>query len=334
MAAYDTEEQQIEELKKWWKENGIRVALGVAIGLGLIFGWQQWQSHTEQQAQSASGSYQQVLNALEDPEKKPEQIKQARKIAGKLLSEHSGSPYAILAALSLARQDLEEGELESSHAHLQWVIDQNSRLAELTHIARMRKARLYLSQQKLPKAKSLIKGIEVGQFKGAYAELRGDIAVAEGQLNTARTAYTEALESEDLSGQHSQWVQMKLDDLGVEKAARIETSAPLSATGNPSTAEETALTIPLEPTTMPKSDAESNPAITAIPSISTPVATPSTTGEETLILTIPQESTTMPKSASESSPAITAIPSPFISTPVATPSTTGEETLIPLSSQE
>jgi len=64
VAAYDTEEQQIEELKKWWKENGIRVALGVAIGLGLIFGWQQWQSHTEQQAQSASGSYQQVLNAL------------------------------------------------------------------------------------------------------------------------------------------------------------------------------------------------------------------------------------------------------------------------------
>jgi predicted negative regulator of RcsB-dependent stress response len=282
VAAYDTEEQQLEEIKKWWKENGTWVVIGVTIGVGLIFGWQWWQSYTEQQAQSASVFYEQILSALENPEKKPEQIKLARKIAGKLLSDHSGSPYGILAALSLARQDFEEGKTDSSHAHLQWVIDQNSSLAELTHIARLRKARLYLSEEKPAMAKNLIKGIEVGQFKGAYAELRGDIAVAEGQLSTARTAYKEALESEDLSGQHSQWVQMKLDDLGVEKAARIETSAPVSATGNPNTAEENNLTIPLDSTTVPMSDAESNPAITAIPSpfISTPVATPSTTGED------------------------------------------------------
>ncbi|MEN8220466.1 MAG: tetratricopeptide repeat protein, partial [Pseudomonadota bacterium] len=219
MTIYETEEEQLEAIKKWWKENGISVIGGIVIGLGLLAGWRWWHFYTDQQAQIASGIYNQVLFALEK-----EEIPQAEQAAGKLLSEHSGSPYAVLAALNLARQDLEKGDIDSSHARLQWVID-NSRLPELAHIARLRKARLFLSQEKVAETNSLIGGIDEATFRGAYAEIRGDIAMAQGKIDDARNAYTEAVGHMDLSSQHREWVQMKLDDLGLKKEKRIEASA-------------------------------------------------------------------------------------------------------------
>ena len=237
MATYETEEEQVEAIKKWWKENGISVFTGILLGVALLGGWRWWQTHSDQQAQLASGIYEQVLFSLEN-----KQVKQAHDLAGQLLSDYSGSPYAVLAVLNLARQDLDDGDIDSSHARLQWVIDQNGDINELTHIARLRKARLFLSQEKLSEANALIEGISISKFKGAYAELRGDVALAQGQIDAARTAYIEALGSHDLSPQHHDWIQLKRDNLGFEKEARIEGSAPFSTIGHPNTMQETVLT--------------------------------------------------------------------------------------------
>jgi len=237
MEHFETEEQQVEALKKWWKENGISVVAGVVLGLSLLMGWRWWQTYSEQQAHLASGLYEQVQLFLTS-----DQTDKAVGFAEKLLSEHSGSTYAVLAVLNLARLDLEKEDIDSSHVRLQWILDQNGSLSELTHIARLRKARLYLSEEKLAKASRLIEGVDVGEFKGAYAELRGDIAVAEARTDAARTAYTEALEGDELSGKHREWVQIKLDDLGVKQVARIDDSLPLSVAGNPSTVQENVIT--------------------------------------------------------------------------------------------
>jgi len=237
MEHFETEEQQVEALKKWWKDNGISVVTGVVLGLSLLMGWRWWQNYSELQAHQASGLYEQVQIFLTG-----EQADKAQSIAEKLLSEHSGSTYAVLAVLNLARLDLEKGDVDSSHVRLQWILDQNGSLPELTHIARLRKARLYLSEGKLAESSRLIEALDVGEFKGAYAELRGDIAVAEARTDAAHTAYTEALESEALSVKHREWLQMKLDDLAMNQVARIEVSLPLSVVGNPSTVQEGVIT--------------------------------------------------------------------------------------------
>ena len=271
MAVYETEDEQVEALKKWWKENGASAVAGVVIGLGLLFGWRWWQDYSVQQAQLASSIYEQVMFALEK-----EEISPARQVADKLLSEYSGSSYAVLTALTLAHHDLKAGEIDTSHARLQWVID-NSSLAGLTHIARLRKARLFLSQEKVADAKNMIEGVPKDQFKGAYAELQGDIAMAQNQTDAARTAYAEALISKDLSVKHHEWVQMKLDDLGVEKGTRFEANAPLSVHGSPTTAQDNTLTIN-DPANQTSSEAETPISATG---------NPSTTPDNALTITEP-----------------------------------------------
>ena len=42
MSAYLEEEEQIEAIRNWWKENGRSVIAGAVLGLAAIFGWQGW----------------------------------------------------------------------------------------------------------------------------------------------------------------------------------------------------------------------------------------------------------------------------------------------------
>jgi len=248
VAAYESEQEQIETLVKWWKENGTAVVAGFLIGLGLLIAWRWWQIYTTQQAQLASVTYDQVLYALEKGE--PEKARQAVQM---LLSKHSNSPYAVLAVLNLARQDLKQGDIEASHARLEWVIEQNHSVPELTHVARLRKAKLFLAQHKIAEAKKLLANVTTQpDFAAAYAELKGDIAVAEKQIEVAHQAYTQALASEDLAPKYRDWLQLKLDDLGASKADKIESQTPLSALATPSTAQtETQLTVPAETVVTP-----------------------------------------------------------------------------------
>jgi len=271
--AYETEDEQVEAMKKWLKENAVSVVTGLVVGLTLLGGWRWWQGYTDQQGELTSNLYEQVLFSLEEKKREP-----AGNLTRQLLSDHSGSPYAILAVLNMARQDLDDGDIDSSHARLQWVIEQDGDFSELTHIARLRKARLFLSQEKLEEAKALLEDMSVAKFKGVYAELRGDIAVAEGQIDVAISAYIEVLESPYLSPQHREWVQMKRDDLGPKKEVPLNT--PLSANGNSSTTQESVSITPIP--------AQGNPS-TAQEIVLTPISAQGNpnTAQEIILTPIP-----------------------------------------------
>lgn len=230
MEYQQTDQEQIEDIKKWWKDNGTSVLTGIILGLGLLFGWQGWQQYQTSQAEFASNTYERAVSALEKGDKDT-----ANKATDELLSKYSNSPYAALLALHLAKHDVEADKLEPAQMRLQWVID-NAKLPEFTHIARLRLVRIFIAQKQFDKAQDLLSFKDQGTFKGEYAELRGDIAMLQGNRDAARNAYTEALASKDIStGIHS-ILQLKLDELG-SNTAPIKARPPtvIEAVATPST---------------------------------------------------------------------------------------------------
>lgn len=267
MATYESEQEQIEELKKWWKENGSSIVIGLVLGFSLLYGWRWWQTYTTQKSEQASEMYQQVLFTLEK-----EEADKAREIASALLSKYSNSPYAVLTTLNLAAQDVKENNLETAHARLQWILDQDQ-LPELIQVARLRKMKLFLSEDKIDEAEKLLTGVEVSEFKGSYAELRGDIAFKREQWDKARSAYAEALLSKDLSQAQHALIQMKLDDLGPKQADRLEAPFPIdelpplpSEIASPSTISNNLMmpTQPVELGEVPPSVSTSQPEVPAM----------------------------------------------------------------------
>ena len=205
MKVYQTEEEQVEAIKKWWKENGFSVVAGLVIGLGVVFGWQGWNSYQERIGREASVAFYQLLNSADG-----RNAEVASKQAELLRKDYESSSYAVLAAMTDARLKLEQGDSKAAREQLEWAMQHTSDVS-LKTLAQLNLARVLLSDGDLDGA-SRLATVETGGFAGDFAELRGDIAAAKQELSAAREAYTLAL---TLNVGNPELVQMKLDDLAV-----------------------------------------------------------------------------------------------------------------------
>ncbi|CAH0524877.1 YfgM family protein [Vibrio hippocampi] len=202
MELYDSEEQQVEAIKDWWKENGKAVVLGVVVGLGGLFGWRYYQDSTIAAQEQASAQYMKVVEAV------AENGSQVSSDVQDFIDANQGTEYSVLAAMQLAKAQVEAGELESALAQLKWA-QSNTKDAALTPMVTFRVARVLAAQGDNAGARAELDKIKQESWTGRVAELRGDIAISEGDRDAAYIAYTEAQQSADAS----QVLQVKLDDL-------------------------------------------------------------------------------------------------------------------------
>lgn len=199
-----SEEEQVEALKKWWKENGRSMIVGVVLGLGAVLGWQAWNQHQQSAADEASARFEQLSQSAVSGNSESTAAQ-----AESLIQDHKGSAYATFAALELAKIKLAAGDSAGAETQLKWAMENSSEIS-FRQIARLRLARLMFGAGRLEEAKAVLDKAGVDSFQGEFAELRGDIARKEGDADSARIAYREAL---DKGVSNASLVQMKLDDL-------------------------------------------------------------------------------------------------------------------------
>lgn len=209
---YETEEQQLEAIKSWWKENGTMVIAGIVLGLGAIFGWRYYGDYQQQKAQLASSIYDTVLQAAVVNDDLGEQQTRVNRI----MAEYGDTPYASLSALVLAKQQLENGEAVQARQQLEWVV-KNAERPEIQHIARLRLIRVLFAGNNYDEALALANVDYPESFTALYEELKGDLYSARGDIDKARDAYDRAI----LHGgtQANRWLQLKRDDLGMPEQA-------------------------------------------------------------------------------------------------------------------
>lgn len=196
MADHITEEEQIEALKRWWEENGKQTILGIALIVGGYFGWQAWTDHNVEQASAASLSYQEMIDSLNFGETLAEDEQLAvNLLADKLKAEHGDSYYAIYAAFTKAKLAVEGNDLDAAVSELQWAMD-NADKEVFKAIARLRLARVEAARGDLDKALQLVQGIDAGEMKSAYEEVKGDFYLEQGNNSAAYSAYQSALATE------------------------------------------------------------------------------------------------------------------------------------------
>lgn len=216
MAEHITEEQQVEAIKTWWKENGVAVIAGLVIGFAALFGWRYYNDYKDTQAAAASVMYESVQQKIS-----LRQIDEARVQAEKIISEYPRTPYATMAALAAAKQAFATDNMDAARKHLQWVLD-NSRQQQFLHSARLQLLALMLNAGEYDAALSLLATVKTGGYAAAYEEMRGDLLIAKGDRAAAHEAYNLALQTEGLGTQQRQVVQAKFDDttsvISTEKA--------------------------------------------------------------------------------------------------------------------
>ncbi|MEQ1558431.1 MAG: tetratricopeptide repeat protein [Methyloglobulus sp.] len=205
MEIYDTEEEQLEAVKRWWKENGTSTIVGLAIGIAVIVGWNYFQDHKKEQANQASAIYDQLIKASETNQKDS-----VDKLAKRLEEQFSGTNYAAYAGLFQAKFKVDQGDIAGAKDILKKIAAGSDK--ELSHVAKIRLVKLMLASGEYEDGLKLINGIDqsgAAKFSDNYDELVGDLYVALDRLDEARTSYQKAQKN----GYQSPLLQLKIDDL-------------------------------------------------------------------------------------------------------------------------
>jgi len=206
VAEFETEEQQLEALRKWWQENGRGVVVGVVLGLGAVGGWRGWIYYTEARAESASAIYQTLMENLAAGE-----FEGIAEHAQELMQDYASTPYAELAALGDARAAIERADNDRAKTSLQWARD-NANQQNIRYIARIRLARVLRQTGAVDEALETIDIALPVAFLAAVEELRGDLYLVKGDRDKAREAYGKALAA-PYSSVDRELVEMKFNDL-------------------------------------------------------------------------------------------------------------------------
>ncbi|WP_027962042.1 YfgM family protein [Halomonas halodenitrificans] len=222
MAELRTEEEQVEALKRWWKENGLSLVAGVALAAAGVLGWNTWQSYQENQATAASMRYQQLINLTAGNDLDASQLPEARTLVKEIVDEHGETLYADLARLVDARLAVAQDDLAGARDRLQALADTDSS-DYVSGLARLRLARLLVADGDADGALSALQNGVPQALAAQRAEVRGDAYHALERRDDAATAWREALQLADTQDQPLYGVQLKLDNLGLEAPGR-ETS--------------------------------------------------------------------------------------------------------------
>lgn len=214
------EHEQSELVRKWMRDNVASIFVGIGLGLLVIFGYFQWQGHQARQKALAAGeflSFGAAVGAKND--------EAAKAALDRIQKEHANSAYAALAAMRWAEGAIVRKDMATAEQSLQWAYDHAGDNA-IKSLAGQNLARVKLGADKAAEALSLVNSVPVEGYASAIAELRGDILLAQGKHDEARTAYQASLDALDASAPNRQALEMKRDDTGGTTAA---TPAPAAA---------------------------------------------------------------------------------------------------------
>ena len=211
MAALDLQEQeQIEALKAWWKDNRNQLLGTLLIVMVTLGGWRGWQYYHQNQTSQAAKLYAEFIRQLDGTD--PGRVNDA---ADAVMNRFGSTAYASRAALLAAQVNEQRKDLAHAKIQLQWVIDHTDE-AELRDVASLRLASLLLDETKYAEALKLLDAEHPASFDGLHSDLRGDVLSAQGKIDEARSAYKLAFEKTDANSMYRNLIQMKLDALAVK----------------------------------------------------------------------------------------------------------------------
>jgi predicted negative regulator of RcsB-dependent stress response len=207
---YDTHEQG-ERVKSWLRENGSAIVMGLVLAFGLMFGFKQWQQWETGKRQQASAEYQVLLGHIE-----LDNMDAAVPNYEVLKTEYPKSAYTAMASLVMAKARLNAGQADLAATALTHAM-QNAQPAPVQVIARGRLARVRLSQGDAAAALALLDGAPSDEgFESQFAEIRGDIHLANGATEQAIESYRTSLELLDERVGNRRFLIMKLEALGAD----------------------------------------------------------------------------------------------------------------------
>lgn len=207
------EQEQIDELKAFWKQYGNLITWTLVIVLGAFAAWNGWNMYQRDQSLKASAMFDELERAAQGGD-----LERSARVFGDLKERYAGTVYAQQAGLLTAKLQYDKGQADAALASLAWVADQSGDEGYRS-MARLRAAGVLLDKKQYDAALAQLEQVKAPSFAGLAADRRGDVLLAQGKKDEARAAFESAYRALEPSVEYRRLVEAKLMSLGVAPPA-------------------------------------------------------------------------------------------------------------------
>lgn len=203
-----TDEEREELVKQWIKDYWLMIVLAVLMAIGAVYGLNYFK--------------QSKINALSDMAEKTQAVNQyllnnqlpaAEQQVAELQEQQADTSFSALATLSLAQRYFNDKAYDKALAQYGWLIAHSDDIA-MRDLARLRKARVQAEQQQFSAAITTLNGMESQNNIDESNLLKGDILLADQQLDAAKQAYQAISDNPQIN---AQVVQQRLELVNIKQ---------------------------------------------------------------------------------------------------------------------
>lgn len=220
------EQEQLDALKAFWNKQGNLITWTLVLVLGAFAAWNGWNYWQREQALKAGAMFEELDRAAAagDADK-------AERVFADLKQRFPGTAFAQQGGLTAAKLQVAKGQVDAAKATLSWVAE-NGAEDEVRTIARLRLAAVQADAKQFDEALKTLDAAKTAGFEGLVADRRGDVLLAQGKKDEARSAYQTAYKAMSDKVDYRRLVEAKLTTLGAApEAPAAAASAAATASG-------------------------------------------------------------------------------------------------------
>lgn len=202
------EQEQLDELKHFWKQYGNLITWALIVVLGAFTAWNGYQYWQRSQAGQSAAMFDEVERSLAS--------KDAAKIERALTdmnAKFGSSAYAQQANLLAAKTFFELGNVDAAKKALMAVV-QNSKDEGYQAIAKLRLAGVLIEGKNFDEALKQLGGTFPKDFVALADDRRGDVFALQSKPAEAKLQYVKAYKGLDERAGYRRLVEVKINALG------------------------------------------------------------------------------------------------------------------------
>ena len=215
------EQEQLAELKHFWKRYGNVISWVLIAVFGAVAAWNGYQYWQRNQSSQAAVMYDEVERAAVAGD-----VPKLERVMADMKDRYAGTAYAEQAALLAARIYHDKGNLDAAKGALAWVAGKGKD-AGYQSVARLRLSGMLFETRAYDEALQQLSAPMPKDFAPLAADRSGDILLAQGKKTEAKAQYQSAYKGLDERSDYRRIIEIKLNALGVDPV--VKTAAPAAS---------------------------------------------------------------------------------------------------------
>lgn len=212
------EQEQLDQIKHFWAQYGNLITWVLIAVFGSMAAWNGWNYWERSQATKAAALYDEIERAAVASD-----ADRMERALAEMTSRFGGTTFAAQGGLLAAKTLFDAGKTDAARAALTWVADKASDDAYQA-VARLRLVGLDIEAQAFDQALKTLEAPVPKAFGPLVADRRGDVFMAQGKAEEAKTQYQTAWRGLSDRAEYRRLVEVKLAALGVSVASLTDTA--------------------------------------------------------------------------------------------------------------